>query len=279
VHRLMRRVLDSYPERMTVGEVWVHTDEQLAKYVRPDELNLAFNFRLLQADWDAKEFRSAVEDSLATMGSVGAPTTWALSNHDVVRHASRYARGADDATGRRRARAAGLLQLALPGVVYLYYGDELALQNVELPDEVLQDPVWERSGHTERGRDGERVPMPWSGSEPPYGFSAAAATWLPMPADWAGVTVEAQLEDPSSTLSLYRQALELRREHPGFAQAGLEWFSAPDGCLAFRRPGGLLCALNASTEPVPMPPGELLLASGPIPDAAQLPPDTTVWLV
>lgn len=278
VHRLIRRVLDSYPERMAVGEVWVRSDERLARYVRPDELNLAFNFRLLQAEWDAKAFRTAVEDSLAAMGGVGAPTTWVLSNHDVDRHASRYAGDSDEATGRRRARAAALVQLALPGVAFLYYGDELALPNVEVPDEALQDPIWERSGRTARGRDGERVPMPWSGEEPPYGFSATTRTWLPMPGDWAGLTVEAQLEDPTSTLSLYRQALELRRDHPGFAQDGLEWFSAPDGCLAFRRPAGLLCALNASAQPVPMPPGEVLLSSAPLDPDGSLPPDTAAWL-
>jgi alpha-glucosidase len=278
VHRLIRRVLDTYPDRMTVGEIWVHSDERLARYVRPDELNLAFNFRLLQADWGADGFRAAIEDSITAMSSVDAPATWVLSNHDVVRHSSRYARGTDEATGRRRARAAALLQLALPGPAYVYYGDELALPNVDLPDEVLQDPVWERSGRVERGRDGERVPMPWSGEKPPYDFSTAAKTWLPLPDGWGDLTVEAQLEDPDSTLSLYRQALELRHEHPGFAGAELEWFTAPAGCLAFRRPGGLLCALNASDTPVPMPPGELLLASGPFGPDGTLPPDTAAWL-
>ena len=120
--------------------------------------------------------------------------------------------------------------------------------------------------------------MPWCGEKPPYEFSTAAKTWLPMPEGWAELTVEAQLEDPDSTLSLYRRALELRHDHPGFGGAGLEWFSAPAGCLAFRRPGGLLCALNASAEPVPMPPGEMLLASGPLGEDGTLPPDTTVWL-
>ena len=213
-------VLDSYPDRVAVGEIWVHTDDRLARYVRPDELNLAFNFRLLQADWDAEAFRDAIVDSLAAMDSVGAPTTWVLSNHDVIRHTSRYSRGADDRTGRRRARAAALVQLALPGVAFVYYGDELALPNVELPDEALQDPVWERSGHQQRGRDGERVPMPWSGEKPPYGFSASAKTWLPAPDGWADLTVEAQLEDPDSTLSLYRRALELRHDHPASAARG-----------------------------------------------------------
>jgi alpha-glucosidase len=278
VHRMIRRVLDSYPERMAVGEVWVDGDDRLALYVRADELNLAFNFRLLQADWDATTFRGAIEDSLTSMRAVGAPTTWVLSNHDVVRHTTRYARGADLPTGRRRARAAALVQLALPGVAYLYYGDELALPNVELPDAVLQDPVWERSDHTERGRDGERVPMPWSGEKAPYDFSTEPKTWLPMPDDWGGLTVEAQLEDPDSTLSLYRRALELRRDHPAFDEDGLEWFSAPEGCLAFRRPSGLTCAVNTSAAAVPMPPGTVLLASASLPADGTLPPDTAVWL-
>jgi alpha-glucosidase len=277
VHRHFRRVLDSYPDRMAVGEVWVTDDERLARYVRPDELHLAFNFRLTEAKWDAADLREAIDHSVQAMAAVGAPTTWVLSNHDVVRHATRYA-GGDPATGRRRARAAALVQLGLPGVAYLYYGDELALPNVDLPDEALQDPVWERSGHTERGRDGERVPLPWGGEKPPYDFTTASATWLPMPDDWSELTVESQLEDADSTLSLYRQALELRRDHPAFSGESLEWFSAPEGCLAFSRPGGLLCALNASDASVPMPPGEVLLASGPLAEDGLLPPDTAAWL-
>jgi len=276
VHRLVRRVLDSYPDRMAVGEVWVTNDERLARYVRPDELHLAFNFRLLEAEWDAAELRDAIDHSLRAMHSVGAPTTWVLSNHDVVRHATRYGGGE---VGVRRARAAALVQLGLPGVAFLYYGDELALPNVDLPDEVLQDPAWERSGHTERGRDGERVPMPWGGEKPPYDFTTGPTTWLPMPEGWADLTAEAQLEDPDSVLSLYRRALELRREHPGFAGDELEWFNAPEGCLAFRRTGGVLCALNASGSPVPMPPGDVLLASGPLGEGGTLPADTAVWLL
>ncbi|MDQ3886857.1 MAG: DUF3459 domain-containing protein, partial [Actinomycetota bacterium] len=162
--------------------------------------------------------------------------------------------------------------------VYLYNGEELGLPNVELPDWALQDPVWERSGHVERGRDGCRVPVPWEGEAPPYGFSTAEQTWLPMPPDWAALSVEAQLEDPSSTLSLYRRALKLRREHHQGEMP--EWYGAPPGCLAFRRAGGgLVCALNASSAPVPIPPGEVLLASGPLEsDGEVLPPDTAVWL-
>ena len=275
VHRLIRRVGDKYPDRVITGEVWVTDDERLRLYARPDELHLVFNFRLLEADWGAESFTAAITHSLAAMHSVGAPATWVLSNHDVVRHATRYGGGE---VGVRRARAAALVQLALPGPAYIYQGDELALPNVELPDEALQDPVWERSGHTDRGRDGERVPMPWAGDGPSYDFSARPETWLPMPVDWAHLTVEAQLEDPASTLSLYRQALEIRREHPAMSGEEVEWFGAPAGCMAFRRSGGLVCALNAGDFPVPLPPGDVLLASGSL-DGGQLHPDTAVWLV
>jgi alpha-glucosidase len=275
LHRMIRRISDKYPDRVVTGEVWVHDDERLARYVRPDELHLVFNFRLLEADWGAESFTAAITDSLAAMHAVGAPATWVLANHDVIRPATRYGGGEQ---GLARARAAALMQLALPGPAYVYEGDELGLANVELPDDVLQDPVWERSEHTERGRDGERVPIPWAGTEPPYDFTSAAATWLPMPADWADLTVEAQLEDPASTLSLYRQALEIRRHHPAVTGESVEWFGAPAGCMAFRRPGGLVCALNAGDTPVPLPPGEVLLTSGSV-ENGQLQPDTAVWLV
>ena len=169
MHRLLRRVLNSYPgDKMAVGEVWVADDERLARYVRQDELNLAFNFELVIAKWGAESFRKAIDSSHEAMSAVGAPCTWVLGNHDVDRPATRY--GGGDA-GVARARAAALVQLSLPGAVYIYNGEELGLTNVDLPDEALLDPTWERSGHTDRGRDGERVPLPWSGDAAPYGFT------------------------------------------------------------------------------------------------------------
>jgi alpha-glucosidase len=260
---------------MAVGEIWVTSDEAFARYVRPDELHQGFNFRLADADFDADAVRAAVEHSIAAVTGVGAPPTWTLANHDVERQVTRYGGGE---LGTRRARAMALVELALPGSVYLYNGEELGLPNVELPDWALQDPVWERSGHSERGRDGCRVPVPWEGEAPPYGFSTTERTWLPMPPDWAPLSVGAQLEDPSSMLSLYRRALELRREHRRGGEP--EWYGAPPGCLAFRRASdGLVCALNTSSGPVPTPSGELLLASGPLEsDGDMLPPDTAVWL-
>jgi alpha-glucosidase len=272
--RMFRRVLDSYDNRMAVGEAWVPDDRRLARYVRGDELHLTFNFRLVEAEWSAQTFREAIDGSLTAMLDVGAPCSWVLSNHDVVRHTTRYGGGE---VGQARGRAAALVQLSLPGAVYLYNGDELGLENVELPDEVLQDPTWERSGHTERGRDGERVPLPWEGTESPFGFGDGRQPWLPMPAEWAAVTVEAQLDEPDSTLTLYREAMRLRRRLPELQSSSFTWQQAPEGCLAYRRGPKLVVALNAGEVPVELPPGEILLASGVI-EGDKLPANTAVWL-
>jgi alpha-glucosidase len=252
----------------------VSDDARLAQYLREDELQLAFNFKLLTADWTVSDLRDAVTDSLAAVSGSPAPACWVLSNHDRPRHVTRYGGGE---LGTRRAKAAALLQLALPGAAYLYNGDELGMPDVDLPDEALQDPIWERSGHTERGRDACRIPMPWSGSEPSYGFSSQADTWLPMPAGWAALTPEAQAADPASIQSLYRTALTLRASSPAFAGDGLDWVPAPDGCLAFRRPGGLVCLVNLSGAAIPLPEGQVLLASADLGDGT-LPHDSAVWL-
>jgi alpha-glucosidase len=275
VHRVIRDVLAEYPGRVAAGEIRVRDGERHAHGVRPDDLHLGSDPRLAEAGFDADSVRVSIERSLGAVAEVGAVPTWTLSNHDVVRHVSRYG---DGALGERRARAMALVQLALPGAVYLYNGEELGLPNVELPDWVLQDPIWERSERARRGRDGCRVPLPWEGHAPPFGFSPGPQSWLPMPPEWARLTVEAQLEDPHSTLSLYRQAIELRRSHPALAGDDLEWYGAPPGCFAFRRRGGgLICALNTSGTVVPLPPGELVLASGPM-TGEDLPPDTAAWL-
>ncbi|MCA1654912.1 MAG: glycoside hydrolase family 13 protein [Pseudonocardiaceae bacterium] len=276
IHRMVRKVLDRYPGTMAVGEIWVTDDERLARYLRPDELHLGFNFRLVLAAFDAAELRTSIEASLETAAAAGVPPTWTLSNHDVLREVSRYG---DGELGERRARAMALVELGLPGVVYLYNGEELGLPNVEVPDWAIQDPKHFRSGGAVRGRDGCRVPLPWEGAEPPFGFSPGTSTWLPIPPEWAKLTVERQLEDADSTLSLYRQAIELRKSHTAFAGSTLEWYGAPAGCFAYRRKsGGLVCVLNTSDAAVPLPPGTVLLSSGPLTDR-RLPANTAAWLV
>ncbi|MEO8815086.1 MAG: glycoside hydrolase family 13 protein [Mycobacterium sp.] len=275
IHRAIRRVVDDYAGAVTVGEVWVHDNARFAEYLRADELHLAFNFRLLQADFAAAQIRDAIDNSLAAVALVGATPTWALENHDVDRAVTRYGGGA---TGLARSRAMALVLLALPGAVFVYNGQELGLPDAELPDAVLQDPVWERSGHTERGRDGSRVPLPWSGDAPPFGFTEGSATWLPMPPRWAALTVDRQRHDADSTLSFFRQALELRRKRPEFTGDRIDWLPAPDDALIVERDGGLVCALNAGDRPITLPAGELILTSGPLVDGA-LPPNTAAWLV
>jgi alpha-glucosidase len=266
VYRAWRKILDSYPgERMAVAEAWASTPERLARYVAPDELHQAFNFDFLDAPWSAAGLRSIIDQCVAAADIVDAPTTWVLSNHDKQRHRTRL--GSLD-----KARAAALLMLALPGSAYLYQGEELGLAEVlDLPGEARQDPQWFRSGGAEVGRDGCRVPLPWSASAPGYGFSSTGASWLPQPRDWSPLAVDAQRGDPDSTLTLYQAALRLRRSFTG----RLVWRDSPDGVLDFER-DGLRCVVNISGAPVPLPAGTPALASGPLPDAT-LPTDTTVW--
>jgi alpha-glucosidase len=300
IYRHWRAIGDSYPEpRVFVAEAWVDRPERLARYVRTDELHTAFNFDFLRAPWLAPRLRATIDSTLAEHAAVGAPPTWVLSNHDVARHLSRYARHqagnemrsvdhligqpADLAVGTRRARAAALLMLALPGGAYVYQGEELGLPEVEdLPVDVLADPTWERSGHTQRGRDGCRVPLPWAGDQPPFGFSPAgtrASPWLPQPSSWRNHTAAALAKDPDSILELYRKALHLRRDHPALGDGTLRWLEAPQGALLFARGPGFICAVNVSAPPLPLPDGtELLLASGPLTAEAEIPPDTAVWL-
>lgn len=276
VHRLIRRVLDTYPGRAAIGELSIADEQRFARYLRPDELHLAFQPRLMSTEFDADPVRAAIDQTLGAVTGVGAAASWALSGPDAVRHPTRYGGGE---LGMRRARAMALVELALPGSVFLYNGEELGLPDLDLPDWALRDPIWEKSGHTQRGRDGARVPIPWEGTTPPYGFTEGQDTWLPMPLEWANTTVEAQLEDPGSMLSLYRQAIELRQKHPALRGATLEWYGAPPNCFAFRRKGGgLICALNTSGSLVPLPAGEILLSSSPLVEG-QLPPDTAVWMV
>ncbi len=298
VYREWRAVADSYPEpRVFVAEAWVSSPERLARYVRPGQLHSAFNFDFLLAPWRAPLLREVIDQSLRALEAVDAEPTWVLSNHDVVRHVTRLGRpqptslvarpeppdGAlvvDLELGTRRARAAALLMLALPGGAYVYQGEELGLWEVEdLPDALLQDPTWERSGHTERGRDGCRVPIPWSGDRPPFGFGPPGAEpWLPQPSAWASLTAEAQSGRADSMLELYRTALRIRREHPGLGSGVLTWRGGPDGALAFDRSDGFVCVVNVDAQPFALPPHDAVLAaSGPLEDGL-VPADTAVWL-
>ncbi|WP_370330542.1 glycoside hydrolase family 13 protein [Mycolicibacterium hippocampi] len=299
VYRGWRSVAERYsPERIFIAEAWVPSNERLARYLRPDELHTAFQFDFLRAPWRAELLRAVVDDAIAAAATVGAPPTWVLSNHDVTRTVTRFSRsqpthlvGADwergrwgdedpdHVLGRRRARAAALLQLALPGTAYVYQGEELALEEIEdLPDEVRQDPTWAQSGFTDVGRDGCRIPLPWNATSVPYGFATAegAATWLPQPAHWAEHSVEAQDRDPDSTLNLYRAGLRLR--HSLWRDAGdVKWLDVAPQVAAFER-GGAQCWVNTGDTDARLPEvATVALSSAPGVDRV-LPPDTAVWL-
>jgi alpha-glucosidase len=302
IYRAWRAVAGQYPGRVLIGEIWLADAARLARYLSPDELHTVFNFPYLCCPWDAARLREVIESTLVFHAAAGAPPTWVLSNHDVDRHVSRYGRAdtsfgldrrdhsqpVDLVLGTRRARAAALLTMALPGSVYLYQGEELGLWEVEdIPDERRQDPIWYRTGGADPGRDGCRVPLPWAGLEPPFGFSPPAATaqpWLPQPKEWRELTVELQAGDPDSMLELYRAALRLRRAEPALGDGTMRWLPSPADVLAFTRSdpsrvrGDLSCVANLSPDPVALPADTaVLLASGPL-DGGLLPPDTAAWL-
>ncbi len=294
IYREWRELFDSYdPPRTAVAEAWVPAHRR-ARYASPEGLGQAFNFDLLQADPDAATFRRIVDDNLRLARESGASSTWVLSNHDVVRHATRYALPAgtdlrtwllsggtdpapDLARGLRLARAATAFVLALPGSAYLYQGEELGLPEVaDLPADVLQDPTWVRSAGEDKGRDGCRVPLPWSAAAPALGFSTGTPH-LPQPERFAGLAADVQEGDPSSTLSFYREALAVRRRLR--AEEELTWVDGTgDGVVAFTRPGGWTCVTNLGDEGVELPGGTVVLTSGPL-DGRTLPPATTAWLV
>ncbi|WP_028569310.1 alpha-amylase family glycosyl hydrolase [Salinispora tropica] len=265
IYRAWRPILDSYPGgRMAVAEAWAETPQRLARYIGPDELHQAFSFDFLDAQWSADSFRKVIDSALAESTVINAPTTWVLSNHDKQRHVTRYG---DGPAGLRRARAAALLMLALPGCAYIYQGEELGLPEVlDLPDELRQDPQYLRTGES---RDGCRVPIPWSGELAPYGFSPAGSTlsWLPAPTTWRELSVAAQTGVPSSTLELYRTALRIRRANPALSTTAAEivWQETRPGLLAFTRTAGgtaLTCVVNISDEPAVITEyGEPLVAS------------------
>lgn len=310
IYQAWRRVLNSYNpidadgysgdnDRILVAEAWVEPQERVVRYVRDDEMHQAFNFDFLQTQWQAGDLRDVITTSFAAADSVGAPTTWVLSNHDVVRHASRLGLPVgtrrpngigvgdpqpDTVLGLRRARAATALMLALPGSAYLYQGEELGLpDSTDMPDDVRQDPTWPRSGHTERGRDGCRVPMPWEGDQPSYGFGPSEQTWLPQPASYAALAVDRQVGVEGATLELYRALLAARRER-GLGVGSLSWLEGyPEEVVAFVNASAsserVLVITNLGPEPVAVPGGaQRLLSSGPLTPEGLVPTDTTVWL-
>lgn len=293
--RQWREVLDrSRTDAMMVAEAWVAT-ERIHLYIRPDEYHQAFAFDFLEAPWDAQELTTSIRQALEAAARVDAVPTWTLSNHDVVRHATRYGlpkgtdwrkwlldgphAALDPLKGNRRARAGMMFMLSLPGSAYLYQGEELGLPEVwDLPFDVLDDPVWEQSGHTSKGRDGCRVPIPWTPEGPSFGFGTVEP-WLPQPTYFAELSAATQKGKPGSMLELYRSALAQRRSSIP-ASVEIEWCDEPaPGVVALRRPGGVSCWVNFTEHAVDLPnSARVLLCSDTVPvDEMTLAPDCAVW--
>lgn len=304
IYRDWRKVLAEYQgDRMMVAEAWVEPADRLARYVRKDEMQQAFNFDFLLAGWDAERMAEAIEDSLKADASVEAPSTWVLSNHDTVRHSTRFgladpttfpkgiAAGdeqPDAALGLARARAASLVSFALPGSAYIYQGEELGLpEHTTLPDEARQDPTFFRTKGVEIGRDGCRVPLPWRADEPGFGFAEAfigdgardtkaadgapgvggpAAPWLPQPASFKDLAADRQDGTAGSTLELYRSVLAFRSAHR-LGSGTFQWAGIhhpAQGVLAFKN-GEVLVLSNMAQAVVPVPAGyTVVLSSGPL---------------
>jgi alpha-glucosidase len=314
IYRDWNRLLAAYDgDRMMVAEAWVEPAERLARYVRKDEMQQAFNFDFLLAGWDAERMAEAIQDSLHAAASVGAPSTWVLSNHDTVRHGTRFGlqdpttfpkgiaaadEQPDAALGLARARAAAMISLALPGSAYIYQGEELGLpEHTTLPDEARQDPTFFRTNGVEVGRDGCRVPLPWRADEPGYGFAEAytseggagasgpAAPWLPQPESFRDLAADRQEDVPGSTLELYRSAVAFRSAN-GLGSGTFQWaglHQPANGVLAFTN-GSVLVLGNMGSAAVPVPAGyRVALVSGSGPGAgeaaAELPPNSAAYLV
>ncbi|MEN9325432.1 MAG: hypothetical protein RL414_1186, partial [Actinomycetota bacterium] len=269
IYRSWRKIFDSYPgDRMGVAEAWVPA-ESLPLYIRPDELANSFNFGFLDSKWDAKVMRKNINETFKNLGGTGAPASWVYENHDVTRKVNRFDRGLRGggvstpkerygnvarfnlARGTQRARAGALLMLALPGGAYIYQGEELGLPEVtDIPKDRLQDPRWKMSGFTDTGRDGCRVPIPWTASrDGAHGFSTRKSlttdeSWLPQPKGWGEFAADKQEANKNSTLWLYRKALKIRQAEEGLGDGEMEWIKTGSKVLAFKRPGGFQCWVN-----------------------------------
>jgi glycosidase len=242
--RGVRGVLDGYDERMAVGEVYLMDPNEVATYYGDgDELHLAFNFSFLRSGWAAESFRREVERFEAVVPEAGWPVV-VLSNHDVKRHASRYD---DPELGEERARLAAMMLLTLRGTPFLYYGEEIGMRNVAIPEARLQDPL-ARTLHPKLSRDGERTPMQWEPADG-GGFSTAEP-WLPL-GDAGARSVDAQRDDPASLLCLYRRLIDLRRRTPALHSGSYRSLDAPDGVFAYERRAGssrVRVALNFTAD-------------------------------
>jgi alpha-glucosidase len=306
IYTQWRAVFNEYdPPRVAVAELWAEPSARKARYATQSSLGQAFYFDIVHAGYSPTKVRRVIDEVLGWVGESGSASTWVLSNHDVVRHATRLGLPESDSDdvwanpdrdrrwllsggtdplenveqGLRRARALSTFLMALPGSFYLYQGEELGLREVaEIPDSARQDPVFFRSPGHSLGRDGCRVPLPWSDEGPSFGFGPGGAH-LPQPPWFSQYAVSVEDGDPDSTLTLYRKAFRLRRELQCAEE--LAWIDSPASVLHFERGEGWHAIMNFSAEAVPCPEvtmDHLILGSSPVEEGV-LPGETTVWLL
>jgi alpha-glucosidase len=295
IYASWRKVYNEYdPPRVAVAEAWVHANRR-ARYASTEGLGQSFAFDLLGTPWDAKRFHDTIDYQLKAAEESGSSTTWVFSNHDVIRHATRFGlseeinknlpkwfRSADRESkinfdlGLARARAASMLILALPGSTYLYQGEELGMHEpLNIPSDQMQDPQWFRAEGS-ISRDGCRVPMPWTSTGPSFGFGPGGSH-LPQPEWFKDVNVEKQSGVEGSTLELYRKALRLRKGL--VTDEKLKWVKHLfyKNVVHFVRPNGWTSVTNFGTKPIKLPKGKLLLTTADLVDG-KLPANATAWL-
>ena len=293
IFRDWRKILDSYPgDRAMCGEAYVLPLSFMALWVRPDEFHQTFNFRFLDAGWDRQALVSAIDESFEAFDAVGAPSTWVLNNHDVLRHVSRfggdYGRTTasdgvgpnnpqpDNILGLQKARAATLFMLGLPGASYLFQGEELGLpDHTTIADEHRQDPTFFRTGGQRVGRDGCRVPLPWEMGNASNGFNQTGKAWLPQPDGYAALSRDQQQDKDGSTLTLYQQALNLRKQFK-LGEGSFDWVSKTDG-LSYQN-DRVQIVHNFSSEPIKLA-GEVVISSMPLGKDGSLLPNDTAWVL
>lgn len=295
IYRDWRELLDEYgSDRILCAEAWVMPLSRLARYVRPDEMNHAFNFGYLATPWDASALKQVIKDSIRVFGQENAPSTWVLSNHDMVRHVSRFGLDCitdpqptgigpnspekpDEARGLTIARAATMLMLALPGSAYIYQGEELGLPEViDIPDADRQDPTFFRTNGQRYGRDGCRVPIPWEANKPAFGFNSTGASWLPQPQSFYDLSRDRQEGVKGSTLELYKSLIRLRTEHH-LGSGNVEWLSEyGHNVIAFRN-RKIMVIVNLGEKHISLPTGKMLLSSVDL-EKGKLPQNAAAWV-
>jgi alpha-glucosidase len=295
IFRNWRKILESYPgDRAMCGEAYVYPLSKMANWVRPDEFHQTFNFRFLDAGWDPKRLVEAINESFVAFDGVGAPSTWVLNNHDVIRHASRFGGDYGRATasdgvgvnqpqpdaklGLKIAKGATLFMLGLPGASYLYQGEELGLpEHTTLENKYRQDPTFARTNGQRVGRDGCRIPLPWVPEGNSSGFSESGKSWLPQPSSYKELARSIQEKNPESTLSFYKTALGLRKQL-GLGEGSFGWLAGHQGpeTLGYEN-SGVKVLYNFGVQPVDLSSFEILISSQPL-SGKQLANNQCAWI-